>query len=95
MLFDRDSAKTVSPDTTPSGMVVTWLNVELVTSRGPVTRLPLWVRPNTMTPLPSLVKSQVHVPTQSPVTLTVGGWSGGGADAQLAVAKTRRPIIVF
>jgi hypothetical protein len=95
MLFDGGSVKTVSPDTTPSGMAVTWLNVELVTSRGPVTRLPLWVRPNTMTPLPSLKKSQVHVPTQSPVTLTVGGWSGGADDAQLAVARARTPIVMF
>src|SRR5206468_4465027 len=46
-----DCVKTVSPDTTPSGMVDTRLNVELVTSRGPVTRLPLWVRLNTTTPL--------------------------------------------
>jgi hypothetical protein len=42
------------------------------------------------------MKSQVHVPTQSPVTLTVGGWSGGADDdAQLAVAKTRTPIVMF
>jgi len=48
-----------------------------------------------MTPLPSLKKSQVHVPTQSPVTLTVGDWSGGADDAQLAVARARIPIVMF
>src|SRR5206468_1923918 len=30
-----------------------------------------------------------------PVTLTVGVWSGGADDAQLAVAKTRTPIVMF
>ena len=68
-----DCVKTLSPETTPSAILDTRLNVELVTSTGPVTMLPFWVRPNTTTPLPWLMKSQVHVPTQSPVTLTVGG----------------------
>jgi hypothetical protein len=27
--------------------------------------------------------------------LTVGGWSGGADDAQLAVAKARIPIVMF
>ena len=57
----------------------------------PVALAPLCAIFTATMPLPSVKWSQVQVPTQSPVTLTVGLWVG--VVAQLAVASATSPIV--